>query len=224
MREYQVTLNGLTPLLMHWDNLDWDDELNRWKLDQGKLAAQDRDVSKAGDDRTPAWRWLGSIYHDDERVCIPADNIQTMLRDGAAMMLVSNGGKKTFKAQSQSGLMPVDAYWPLIVRGQEIPWAPLLALKEEKHFGLHIAKARELGFRLFLKRARIGTSKHVRVRARFDEWKVTGTIRVTDEQITQSILQQFFDLSGRYKGIGDWRPGSKTPGLFGMFEAALGKV
>ena len=27
MRKYQVTITGSTPLLMHWDNIEWADEM-----------------------------------------------------------------------------------------------------------------------------------------------------------------------------------------------------
>ena len=66
--------------------------------------------------------------------------------------------------------------------------------------------------------AKIGASKHIRVRPRFDHWSTTGDLVVTDDQITDSALSDIYESAGRYKGLCDWRPGSKTPGTFGMFE------
>jgi len=79
---------------------------------------------------------------------------------------------------------------------------------------------RKLGFRLFLKRAKIGTSKHVRVRPRFDSWSVRGEIETLAPELTFEVVSQLFQLAGRV-GLCDWRPGCKTPGPFGMFAATV---
>ena len=94
-------------------------------------------------------------------------------------------------------------------------------LKNLKHFGEQANTVKKLGFSLFVKRARIGQSKHVRVRPRFDQWATEGRVAILDESITPKILQTILDMAGRYKGMGDWRPSSKTPGQFGMFEATV---
>jgi hypothetical protein len=78
-----------------------------------------------------------------------------------------------------------------------------------------------LGFSLYLKRARIGQSKHIRVRPRFESWSATGELVVVDDQITEAVLTDILEVAGKYKGLGDWRPSSKTPGTFGMFNASL---
>lgn len=33
IRQYSVKLEGLTPLLMHWDNIEWADQMDAWKSD-----------------------------------------------------------------------------------------------------------------------------------------------------------------------------------------------
>ena len=38
------------------------------------------------------------------------------------------------------------------------------------------------------------------------------------------MLADILRYAGQYKGLGDWRPGGKTPGSFGMFEAAVKEV
>lgn len=212
---YEVTFRGISPLIMHWDNIEHSDELKKWRSDPAN-----KKISVAGDDRSPAHTWLGSVYHDGVRVVMPRDNIQRMCMEAGAAVPVPGGrGGKTFKAQSQSGMEPVEDFWTLTVRGREIPWSALAALVEVREFGLHKAAARDLGFELFVKRAKIGQAKHVRVRPRFLEWKLSGHIRVFDEQITETVLRQILQIGGIYKGLGDWRPSSKTPGPFGRFEA-----
>lgn len=217
MRKYQVTLTGKTPLLMHSDNLDWADQMNEWKDD-----AANRKDSKAGDDRTPAWRWIGSMYHNDEVVVLPSDNLARSMMEGGAMVPVPGGKSgKTFKAQSQSGMMCVEPCWPLLVNGKAIAVKPILAMIGDKSFAAQKAIAQKHGFLLFTKRAKIGSSKHIRVRPRFDGWSAVGTVLVWDDQITESVLRDIMTYAGQYKGLGDWRPGGRTPGPHGMFSAEV---
>lgn len=133
------------------------------------------------------------------------------------------GGKngKTFKAQTQSGMLVDGTHWPLIVGNKTVEVAPILALKHESDFTKHQLTAEEHGFLLHLKRAKIGQSKHVRVRPLFEKWAAAGTVHVWDEQITKETLEQIVTYAGLYKGLGDWRPGGKTPGPFGMFTATV---
>ncbi len=44
---------------------------------------------------------------------------------------------------------------------------------------------------------------------------------VWDDQISDKILQDIIAYAGNYKGLGDWRPSSKTPGAYGMFDAEV---
>lgn len=220
MRKYQVTITGNTPLLMHWDNIEWADELTAWKDDP--LNAK---LSKAGDDRTPAWRWIGSMYHDGQFVGMPNDNLMRCFMEGGAMVPVPGGRSgKTFKAQTQSGMMVNESYWPLTIGGAALPYSEIEPLLQENDFKKHKETAAELGFGLHVKRAKIGTSKHIRVRPKFDKWQLTGTLSVWDDQITDRVIADVLRYAGQYKGLGDWRPGGKTPGSFGMFEAAVKEI
>lgn len=217
MRTYTVTITGKTPLIMHHDNIDWSDQMGLWKLDPKNKAG-----SKPGDDRTPAYRWLGALYHDGERIVIPSDNIMRCLMAGGAMMPTGKG-QKTFKAQTQSGMMAPDLYWPLLVDGNQIPVARLLAELERRTWDEWNVLAAESGFTLYVKRVKIGQAKHIRVRPRFDRWSVRGSLVVLDEAITPEVLAHIGTLSGQYAGLCDWRPGSSTPGPYGMFEFTLAK-
>lgn len=221
MHIYRVTITGTQPLLMHADNIEWADTMEKWKSDK-----DNRKLSKAGDDRTPAFRWIGSLYRDDGgTIIIPTENIMRCLMEGGAMVLVPGAkGNKTFKSQSQSGIMPRAIGWPLLLNGKPINTAPIKALLAEKNFDAHQEAARAMGFSLFIKRARIGTSKHIRVRPRFEAWAVQGELVVIDEQITKDVLSDILDIAGRFKGLGDWRPGGKTPGSFGTFTAQIEQV
>lgn len=219
MRTFEVTLTGKTPLLMHHDNIDWADFMEEWKSDPAN-----RKSSKAGDDRSPAWRWLGYVYHDGKKLAIPQSNIMKSLMEGGAMVPVPGGRMgKTFKSQTQSGMMSVEPFWTLLIGGKEISWSDVEALKEIGKFADQKISARELGFDLLVKRAAVGSSKHVRVRPQFAAgWQAIGSIVVWDEQITDSALRDIFEYAGQYKGLCDWRPGApKKPGPYGTFEASI---
>lgn len=220
MRNYDVTLTGTTPILMHPDDIPWQDEMEEWKNNpENKMA------SKAGDDRTPAFRWIGHTYHDEENVAVPQENIMRCVMEGGAMVPIpkaKNG--KTFKSQTQSGMMCGELYWTLYVDGQTINWSPIEALRAEPQFSQHKKSAKEMGFDLLVKRAKIGMSKHIRVRPVFAAgWQLRGTIVVWDEQITDEALANIFAYAGNYKGLCDWRPGGRTPGPYGRFEAVITK-
>lgn len=219
MRTYQVTLTGKTPLLMHNDNIEWADFMDEWKSDPANKKG-----SKAGDDRSPAWRWLGCVYHDGKVVGIPAANIMRSIMEGGAMVPVP-GGKmgKTFKSQTQSGMMSVEPLWTLYTNGKTIGWPEVEAARTEEKFPKQKKLANDLGFELLVKRAKIGAQKHVRVRPQFSSgWSAKGSFAVWDEQIDDKALGQILEYAGQYKGLGDWRPGGRTPGPYGTFEATIG--
>lgn len=219
MRKYQVKITGKTALLMHWDNVEWSDEMEAWKNDPAS-----KKTSKAGDDRSPAWRWIGSTYRsaDNALITMPSDNLMRCFMEGGAMVPVPGGrANKTFKSQTQSGMMVDDTDWPILVNGAPISLVEVDKLRHEEDFSKHREVARKLGFSLFIKRARVNASKHIRVRPRFDEWAVEGTLSVWDKQITHPVLQDIMTYAGNYKGLGDWRPGCKTPGPWGMFDVTV---
>lgn len=221
MRTYEVTLTGLTDLIMHADNIEWADRMEEWKNDPAN-----KKMSRAGDDRTPPFRWIGALYHDNQRVVIPSENLMRCLMEGGVMVPVPGGrGGKTFKAQTQSGCMTEEPYWPLLVDGREIPMGDINALIDEPSFSAHQSAANALGFELFVKRAAVGRSKHIRVRPKFRAgWKVTGRMVVLDEQITEDVFRTIWQCSGTYKGLCDWRPGGPTPGSYGRFDVEVKEV
>ena len=218
VREYEVTLTGMAPgLLMHRDNIEWADEMQTWRADP-----KNKGLSRPGDDRHPAFTWLGAVYHDGEYLALPADNIARCLMEGGAQTPVPGGRNgKTFKAQTQSGMMSRDAFWEFFSNGKRIPWASLAALMDRADVMAHRAVCRNLGFDLMFRRATIGKAKHVRVRPWFKLWSARGVISVWDDQITEAVLTTILAQCGSFKGLCDWRPGSKTPGPYGRFDAVV---
>ena len=194
-------------------------------MDLWKNDPENKGLSKAGDDRTPGYRWIGYLYHDGNYVAMPQDNIRRCLMDGGTQVLVPGGKSgKTFKTQTQSGMMCETPYWSFFCNGQQIPMDQINALLGKNDYAAHVRAVQDMGFALFAKRAKIGTSKHIRVRPRFDEWSVEGNLLVWDDQLTLDVLAMILEYGGRYKGLGDWRPGAKTPGPFGIFDSEIEEI
>lgn len=222
---YILKIVGKTPLLQHNDNIEWSDAMEAWKN-----RPESKKLSKAGDDRTPPFRWIGCLYHEAGVITIPSENISRCLMEGGAMVLVPGGRSgKTFKAQTQSGIAIMGTAFPLLVRGKQIDASNLIAEAEagvseagsKMSFVDHKLAARKIGFDLNVKRAKIGQAKHVRVRPIFDAWSVNVHVAVHDDQITQQVLSQIAKCAGIYKGLCDWRPGSRTPGQYGTFDVEV---
>ena len=214
MNRYKITIKGERDLLLHHDNIKFGERVKKWQV-------TNRSKSVAGDDRSPAWTWIGCLYHDKDHIVIPSDNLMTVLREGAKRVGTGKRGG-TFKSQSQSSILINEADWPLLVKGNLVKWSDILALGDDEDFENHKALAISLGFELFEKRAKIGNSKHIRVRPRFQEWQCSGTVTLLDDTITKEILQEILTQAGRFAGLGDWRPSSpKSPGPFGVFTATV---
>ncbi len=210
-------LTGETPLLMHWDNIEGGDILKAWQQ-----SPENKNQSTPGDDRTPPWTWHNYVYHDGEKMAMPSDNIMSSLMTGGAKIILKK--QKTFKELSQSAILIDEEHCEMTFDGEKtLTVAQLLDMRDLK-FMEQTEMAKSLGFRLFCKRAKVGQSKHVRVRPRFETWTVRGQLSVSSPDLPFDILQQIFTYAGR-AGLCDWRPSSpKSPGPFGMYSAALKKV
>ena len=218
-RNYSVKLEGVTPMLMHQDSIEWSERVDRWlKIPENKKA------SKAGDDRTPAWKWIGGLYYDSGYVCVPSDNLMTCIREGASKVV--RQGKETYKKLSQSLMLVNEISWAVQVGGKPVPFtdADRDMLCAESDFEKHLEFAASRGFSLFMKRARIGQAKHIRIRPRFEAgWAARGTLTVLDDEIIdEQVVQDIWRMAGSLCGLNDWRPSSpQSPGSFGKFVAEV---
>jgi hypothetical protein len=218
-RTYNITLTGASPLLLHKDNLEWAEAMKAWGADPENAKS-----SVPGDDRTPAHRWMGCLYVQNGLLVLDSDNLMTVLREGGAKCPAGRGNK-TFKRETQSGIVVNEIGWPLRVDGKTIPYSDIKPLIQEKDFAKHCEHVQVLGFELFVKRARINQAKHVRVRPIFHKWSASGSLTVFDESITTDKLKLILTHAGVYAGIGDWRPSSpKSPGPYGKFTAEVEEV
>lgn len=214
--EYDFELSGIMPMLMHADDVMASDTLAAWRKDK-----DNKSVSVAGDDRSPAWTWMTYLYVNPVtlNLGIPQECLMTTLRNGGAK--VTFKGQETFKRHTQSGIVVLADYCTFTVGGKEVSFADIQRLRD-KPFAAQAEAVKKLGFSLSVRRAAVNKTKHVRVRARFDDWKVHGRISVDEPALTEAILNDVFDAAGRKSGLGDWRPSApKSPGPYGMFEAKL---
>jgi hypothetical protein len=222
---YTVTLLGENPLLIDRDNLTFVEEVKAWQHDPGN-----RDKQKPGDDRSPAWAWLGKVYYEDtsplQQVSIPVGMLQACIRDAATMIRHPTGkANKTLKDVSQSGILIAEAFIPLLVPGEDT-WRPISykalyeRLRGEDDFRVHEGLVKEHGFQLSVLAAKPPgqRARHVRVRPLFPTWQAVCHVTVTDDVLTEPILRQIFEYAGRYKGLGNWRPSTIRPGSYGTFQ------
>lgn len=209
---YSFRLTGTMPLIMHADSIDGADELQEWRKNPSN-----KGVTVAGDDRSPAWTWQTYLYSDGQYVTMPADNIMVALRQAGAQLTLKK--QKTFKEATQSGLVIMVEGCEFFANGQPVSMDAIRELRDLT-FAEQCAAVQPMGFSLFVKRARVGTSKHIRVRPRFAQWGVKGEIMASRPEITHEVLSQLFTLAGKC-GLCDWRPAGKTPGPFGQFMAVV---
>lgn len=218
METIKFTLTGRTPLLMHADNVEWSDYLKEWRMQP-----ENKKKSVPGDDRSPGFTWIGYLYHDGENVVMPTLNLMGCLRRAGAS--VPSGHKqKTLKEASQTDIFFDETdleFHGGNEKASPIPYEPIFKLRSEAEYKKCLVTVEKLGFKIDMRRVPVGTSKHVRTRPRFDTWRVRGQLTLADDSvITFDRLKLLFDYAGRV-GLGDWRPGSRTPGNFGMYTAKL---
>lgn len=221
MKQYRIKLFGSTPLIMHRDNLAFAEKISAWRL-----KPENKALSKKADDRTPPWTWIGYLYHDGRNVGIDSDNIMTLLREGGAKIQTGKG-KETFKKQTQSGLMLDCQQFSLFVNEKELDVKKINDLIGELDFNEHLMFAENHGFELFVKRAKVNQSKHVRVRPMFRDWMATGKLTVLDEEvsgITGDVLRSILRQAGAVCGLCDWRPSSPSSGVFGRFTSEVEEI
>lgn len=216
--QYDFVLAGKTPILFHADDVIASDILSEWRKNP-----KNKGLSVPGDDRSPAWTWQLYLYSDGENVAIPQENIMACLRK-AGTQIPKSKGKGTFKQESQSGIILASEFCDFSSAGKPVSMASITALRDME-FKEQFEGVKKLGFELKVKRAAVGSSKHVRVRAMFRQWRINGSLEVTEPTITKDVLGQMFEVAGLRVGLLDWRPGSpKSPGPYGMFKAEVKAV
>lgn len=219
MSDYNFTLTGTSPLLMHADNIEAADIVEKWRKNP-----KNKGVSRRGDDRSPAWTWQSYCYFDTKGILsIPGDCVQSALNEAGGKMTAIQG-KGSLKRSVAAGILIPTEFLSFRFDGRSVSITQIDEVRELE-FDRQKAAMRKIGFDLHAKRAKIGKQKHVRVRPRFENWTVTGSIEVLLPEFKLETIQELFDIAGSRIGIGDWRPNSPTsPGSFGKFSAVVEKL
>ncbi len=213
-------LTGDMPLLMHWDNIDGSGLVKEWQKNPAN-----KDKSIAGDDRSPPWTWHTYCYTDGEYVTMPQDNVMaSFMHAGMQIPPWWKTKKQNVKELTQTGIIPASEHFEFEYGdGKKLSVAQLEKMRDLP-FAEQSELCTELGFRLFCKRATVGQSKHVRVRPRFDSWKVKGELHIVSDNLPMEKLELIFQYAGR-AGLCDWRPASpRRPGPYGMFSATVKEI
>ena len=209
MEKFHVKMTGLTPILMHFDNIEAQDAEQ----------ARGKSGGKAGDDRHPADRWKTYLYLSDKEVVMPSQNVlASLLKVGSS---ISIGGKKTLKAASQ-GVLFDDIYLTFRTGANLKPVKRGDVEAIEGDFNEQRRGARGLGFDVQVAPVRVNGKRHIRTRPMFSMWSVEGDFTIGDVDLTLPRLKEMFSLAGIKAGLGDWRPGSPSkPGPYGRFSAEV---
>ena len=214
--KFVMQITGRTPLLMHQDNLEWQDKLKEWLADP-----DNKKRSVPGDDRHPGFTWIGSIYEANGKAVLTQDMLLKCLVNAGAKVIKQR--TTTYKAVVASAVYMDAVDFPLTVGGDEVPIGELIAkLADEFDYQKHCKAVEKCGFTLYAKRAPIGGAKHVRVRPRFDQWECVVTGEVEESELSRDMFTRIAAIAGARVGLGDWRPSApKSPGSYGMFSAEL---
>lgn len=220
--ELRVTIEGQTDLLMHADRVTWADMIKAWLA----VPANAKASGVKGDDRSPAFTWVGYMWTEREdggNVVIPAEVMLAALSSaGAGLKSNTSRFAKSLKSEACSSIV-VRNDAPLLVAGKPVDSTPFYALADEGEldFNVYVKAAIKAGFILDVRRAAVGANKHVRVRPRFSRWSAVFDLLLTSDNLTLGQIEDLFKMAGSSKGLGDWRPGSpKKPGTHGMFKLA----
>lgn len=176
----QVTykLVGTRPMLMHNGRLvdPLDPHVKAIKEITGKRSKTDDDLEELA-----VRELIGGMYFNDDGPCIPGENIEACLRDGAKFRKL---GKRM-----QQGVMVLDFEARLEYDGPRTP--------EEL--------AVDVRFRSRVP-VKVGQQRVVRTRARFTHWSLTCDVQFEETHVDVEDIDQAFRDAGQFIGLGDWRP------------------
>lgn len=177
--ELTLDITGTRPLLMHSARLS--DPIDPAARALAKVTGKRK---KTEDDHREAARleWIGGLYYDPEvGPYVPGDNIWRSLYDAA---------KKTRRGPSvKEGVFVTSDTNPIGYSGPR---------------GLDDL----MGDESFKHRAsvKVGTSRVMRTRPIFRNWRTSATLLIDTSLIDPSDLQDIANTAGQLVGLGDWRP------------------
>jgi hypothetical protein len=119
-----------------------------------------------------------SAYKNSQGYYIPAEQIQEALTNAGARLQVKGQGKRTYKDYMKSYVF---------VEPEEILITP-----QQYQIDSRYVKVQRSGI--------------IRNRPRFDNWKATFNLLITDDTLPLKDIQEILEIAGSRIGIGDYRP------------------
>ena len=187
---YRISIEGIEPLIQHSARgLDPFEDLKREAATITKKRGSNR--TEADDARLREIDCELSLWLDDEgRPTVPPAALRSCIETGARKL--KQGG------QVREGMIVLDSAFTY---DREALGETVAELSQKAQFTVPV---------------RVGQSRVLRTRARFDEWAVEFTVECDPEQVDATQLAEWLDIAGRRIGLGDWRP--EKSGRFGRFK------
>lgn len=180
MSAYQTLtfkITGLSALLQHNGQLV--DPTNRFSRSIAEITSKKKKVD-ADHLEMGKREWFGGLYISDGEPCIPAEMIEAVLIKGAM--------KEKAGPSAKAGIL-VEKNAKLEYDGPRDP----IALWEDERFRFRVP-------------AKVGTSKVMRTRPRFDNWWANIEVGFLPSMLNAKSVRGFLVTAGEQIGIGDWRP------------------
>lgn len=185
----KVKFIGDKGLILHNGQLV--DPTNPIVIDQKKITAKGKKKTDADLIELARLEWLGGLYlSESKRICIPSDNIERCIQQGAQKLRMGPEVKAGMWLEESE----IEIECPFI-NGQTLE-----QLYKDKRF-------------VHKKSVAITTSRVIRVRPIIPAWSISFTLVFDDEITSERNLKDAIDKAGLLVGLGDWRP------KFGRFHA-----
>ena len=187
MKQMKVAINGITPLLTHNERLanPFDDITRAIKAISGKRKKTEDDLLEMA-----RLEWLGGLYHDaDTGPYIPGYNMLAAI--------ISAGKVHKLGTAIKRAALVLEDKLPIEYNGPRDPDA----LFADKRF-------------VDMRSVKVGTSKVLRARPRFNDWRLKFTVAYDETALQADDLLRVVQTCGAMTGLGDYRP------RFGRFEVA----
>lgn len=195
METIKAKIKGIAPILLHNGHLV--DPRNPFtkEIDAAQKANK-KDKSDAAFDALANCEWLGGLYtsqpisfsRESTKVEVTTDAEIGVTGDMICRSIIKSAGRKEVTA-FKAGVI-VDGFFPLHVGGKVAT----------------VKKAFQNPAHYFTIAAKIGQSKIMRTRPRFDDWSADIEIAYIPELVTRRDVMDALVRSGSIVGIGDWRP------------------
>ena len=190
---YQVTVTGISPLIMHDGQKGLDTE-HSLQLEKAEITAKTPKNRTAVDRaRLRQLECLLALWTRGDKPTVPEGAIRTCIEQAARKL--------------KQG--------PLVREGVIVEHVKDFHY-DEKALGTTLEQlgiSNQFTVGVVVQRARI-----LRTRAKFDTWKIVFIVDADDELADQAQITTWLQIAGQRIGLGDWRP--TKSGHFGRFEVS----